>query len=679
MARKVVSPFSVCVSAALAFVAPVVLYTAGVFLQSVLFSDAARSLVFMALSRLYFFVLPAYVAFSHSWLARALQVLAFYCSWSLSIPCLVSSSLSSVKVALGGPLPGLSSFSLPPLSTSDFSIFLPRLHLHDLVDKTCQWALRIVTPLRLLVSLLSVAQRVLGSIMNSLYTAALLFFSLLSFWNVLVLFLTPTAIAISCVVYSLIKTRGISLVANVFRTKRILKDYGDILFVWTSDTATCCVLFAHRHRVKLLFLAGAIIGWTFFFRDCLLCSQSRAMLSSRIFSLTSNTIYSRYMASIHTNMALVSPKNQSKLLLGALALIIIVSRIVVIVHNIPVTLSQEPECAVPECVDPPAHTNTFGSVHPWFPAGHQLHPEFAAKYELGKGLGRGAFGFVIQARRRSDGRQFAVKFLGMELDDQWPSIPEYGRVPLEVVVGLNISHENIIGFVEHFKDDEQDGYCYVVYELFGDPWQRLDPHTYQPVPGSQSGHSLKDYLAQHGKMPLDNAYKVITQLVSALTYLHSKGIAHCDIKPDNILIDRDANIRLIDLGNVVHKLRCSVYPTNPVEIPAKLCNGTLVYAPPEAQAGSATCQPYLADVWSLGAMLYELVTGVLPFVPANVGGRIATMRMIRRGVEGLQGFDEHQNEDAVVEVLPLLRMCLELDLSKRITMTELALRFDVSL
>ncbi len=51
----------------------------------------------------------------------------------------------------------------------------------------------------------------------------------------------------------------------------------------------------------------------------------------------------------------------------------------------------------------------------------------------------------------------------MELDDQWPSIPEYGRVPLEVVVGLNISHENIIGFVEHFKDQDQDDeYCYVV-------------------------------------------------------------------------------------------------------------------------------------------------------------------------------------------------------------------------
>ncbi|KAI0755927.1 hypothetical protein BC629DRAFT_1168402 [Irpex lacteus] len=451
MARKVVSPLIVCVSAALAF-------------RHLLFCTPRESSCRVSSSatpRGRWSSWPCLVSISSSCLLMLLSLTHGLLGSSSSrfllllVPVYPVSRLLVALLRQGRPRwspPRPHSFSLPPLSTSDFSIFLPRLHLHDLVDKTCQWALRIVTPLRLLVSLLSVTQRVLGSIMNSLYTAALLFFSLLSFWNVLVLFLTLTAIAISCVVYSLIKTRGISLVANVFRTKSILKDYGDILFVWTSDTATCCVLFAHRHRVKLLFLAGAIIGWTFFLRDCLLCSQSRAMLSSRIFSLTSNTIYSRYMVSIHTNMALVSPKNQSKLLLGALALIIIVSRIVVIVYNIQVTLSQEPECAVPECVDPPAHTNTFGSVHPWFPAGHQLHPEFAAKYELGKGLGRGAFGFVIQARRRSDGRQFAVKFLGMELDDQWPSIPEYGRVPLEVVVGLNISHENIIGFVEHFKD-----------------------------------------------------------------------------------------------------------------------------------------------------------------------------------------------------------------------------------
>ncbi len=55
-------------------------------------------------------------------------------------------------------------------------------------------------------------------------------------------------------------------------------------------------------------------------------------------------------------------------------------------------------------------------------------------------------------------------------------------------------------------------------------------------------------------MPLDVAHKVFSQLVSALTYLHSKGVAHCDIKPDNILIDRDANVSTVHTS---HSLVCA--------------------------------------------------------------------------------------------------------------------------
>ncbi|KAI0771831.1 hypothetical protein BC629DRAFT_1531075 [Irpex lacteus] len=300
----------------------------------------------MALSRLYFFVLPAYVAFSHSWLARALQVLAFYCSWSLSIPCLVSSSLSSIEVVLGGPLPGLSSFSLPPLSTSDFSIFLPRLHLHDLVDKICQLALRIVTPFRLLVSLLSVAQRTLNSIPRTLCTGVLLFCSLFSLQNVLVLLLMLTVLVILYTVYLLAKIRGLSLDTHLPRTSNVPNSYSNtlldrILVLWLRY-----ISFARRHLVKLVLLTG-VIGCTYLLRDWIpRRSRCRTLLSSHAPSPTFETFYCRYTISTlaYPNINLIRLWNSRRLLPVLDVLLVVIAPIcgAVVVYTIIVS-----PCCVP--------------------------------------------------------------------------------------------------------------------------------------------------------------------------------------------------------------------------------------------------------------------------------------------------------------------------------------------
>ncbi len=317
MARKVVSPLSVCVSAALAFVAPVVLYTAGVFLQSVLFSNAARSLVFMTLSRLYVSVSSVYVSVSsvyfsvsRSWLARALQVLAFYCSRSLSISRLASPSLSSVKDIFDVPLPGLRSLVLSFLSTPDFSILVPRLHLHDLVDKVCQSSLDITTSL------------------------ADLFFSSLSARNLLILFPMFDVLVVLYMVYSLTKVRGLSLDDTLFQTTSILSGYAGFLLVRFPVLAT---RFACRHFVKLLLLVGAVIGWTFFLQDYVPRSQCRALLSSRALSTVFKASYCRYIIPTRPNMDIISLWNLVTPLLPALVFVVVVSYVLVVLYDITVS------------------------------------------------------------------------------------------------------------------------------------------------------------------------------------------------------------------------------------------------------------------------------------------------------------------------------------------------------
>ena len=81
------------------------------------------------------------------------------------------------------------------------------------------------------------------------------------------------------------------------------------------------------------------------------------------------------------------------------------------------------------------------------------------RYKLGKKLGRGSFGFVLQVTRRSDGKQFAVKFLDMNFRRIWPKHPVYGRVPLEYAIGAEVDHENIIELVDAYSDDK---YFYLV-------------------------------------------------------------------------------------------------------------------------------------------------------------------------------------------------------------------------
>ncbi|KAI9779894.1 MAG: hypothetical protein M1816_003319 [Peltula sp. TS41687] len=118
------------------------------------------------------------------------------------------------------------------------------------------------------------------------------------------------------------------------------------------------------------------------------------------------------------------------------------------------------------------------------------------------------------------------------------------------------------------------------------------------------GDELYNYLHHHGPLPPDQVRKIFTQLVGAVTYVHDKSCVHRDLKLENILLDKDENVKLCDFGFTREYEGRSNYLQT-------FC-GTVCYAAPEMLKGEKYAGEKV-DVWSLGVILYALLTGELPF------------------------------------------------------------------
>ncbi|KAI8910110.1 kinase-like domain-containing protein [Gorgonomyces haynaldii] len=167
---------------------------------------------------------------------------------------------------------------------------------------------------------------------------------------------------------------------------------------------------------------------------------------------------------------------------------------------------------------------------------------------------------------------------------QWVADKTLGleKVPIEVSILCQLQDigKGLPKLVEHFETDE---HYYLVTEF-------------------QDSVDLYAYL-EHKTMTESQARFVMNQILELLARLEAFGIAHGDIKDENVLIDKNYQVSLIDFG--------SVCPINRKR-PAKCFYGTIQYAPPEILLGQ-DYDPLCADIWSLGCLLYCLLTGKLPF------------------------------------------------------------------
>ncbi|MBI5209863.1 MAG: protein kinase [Elusimicrobia bacterium] len=216
----------------------------------------------------------------------------------------------------------------------------------------------------------------------------------------------------------------------------------------------------------------------------------------------------------------------------------------------------------------------------------------AGSYRLDRQLGAGGMGIVFEATDIVLRRRVAIKKLRHEL--RQTSEEEEGLLAeARLVAGLK--HPNI---VEIYAVLQESGEFYLVFELV-------------------AGKPLDKLLAAKGRLGLPEALHILGQLAAGLDYAHSKNIIHRDLKPANILISNEGAAKISDFG-IAHRAKMTSSPYTQAG-----AWGTPHYMPPEQEMGSVTLE---SDIYALGAMTYELLTGVRPFMGPDFSEQKRSMR-----------------------------------------------------
>uniref|UniRef100_A0A7N6AYA9 MAP/microtubule affinity-regulating kinase 3 n=1 Tax=Anabas testudineus TaxID=64144 RepID=A0A7N6AYA9_ANATE len=203
-------------------------------------------------------------------------------------------------------------------------------------------------------------------------------------------------------------------------------------------------------------------------------------------------------------------------------------------------------------------------------------------YRLLKTIGKGNFAKVKLARHILTGREVAIKII----DKTQLNPTSLQKLFREVRIMKILNHPNIVKLFEVIETEKT---LYLVMEY-------------------ASGGEVFDYLVAHGRMKEKEARAKFRQIVSAVQYCHQKHIVHRDLKAENLLLDADMNIKIADFGF-----------SNEFTVGGKLDTfcGSPPYAAPELFQGKKYDGPEV-DVWSLGVILYTLVSGSLPFDGQNL-------------------------------------------------------------
>lgn len=201
------------------------------------------------------------------------------------------------------------------------------------------------------------------------------------------------------------------------------------------------------------------------------------------------------------------------------------------------------------------------------------------RYRIIDTLGEGGMANVYLAQDIILKRKVAVKVLRLDLQKEPATESRFQR---EAMATSELSHPNIVSVLDVGSDH---GLPFMVMEYVDGP-------------------TLKEYIKQNSPLDLHEVIRIMDQILSAVSLAHRHGVIHRDLKPQNILLDQKGNVKIADFGIALALNQSSVTQTNSVM-------GSVHYMSPEQTRGAVATKQ--SDIYSLGIILYELITGKVPF------------------------------------------------------------------
>lgn len=213
---------------------------------------------------------------------------------------------------------------------------------------------------------------------------------------------------------------------------------------------------------------------------------------------------------------------------------------------------------------------------------------FAGRYEIIEELGKGGMGRVYRVEDKKLDQEVALKLIKPEIAKDKKTIERFRN---ELKLARNIRHKNVCGM---FDLGETEDAHFITMEYI-------------------RGEDLKSFIHRSGQLAVGTSIRIIKQICEGLSEAHKLGVVHRDLKSNNIMIDKEGNVRIMDFG-IARSLEAKGITGTGVMI------GTPEYMSPEQVEGKEVDQR--SDIYSLGVILYEMLTGRVPFegnTPFTVG------------------------------------------------------------